>query len=355
MVKVLIMAGGRGERFWPKSRKENPKQFLSLNGNGSLILDTVNRIKGYVSYRDIYVVTLKEYEERIRKLIPEIPQNNIIVEPVGKNTAACIGLSLLHMRDVSDPTVIVLPSDHYISDNRSFVSTLKKAVEVSERVPDTVITIGIRPTRPETGYGYIKRKKEKVYLNTAYAVERFVEKPKFETALFYLRSGDYLWNSGIFIFKKSTMEKALKEYMPSLWSGLVRIREAMGREDFKEVLEREYSKFENISIDYGVMEKYSNIAVIPAAFSWDDLGSWRSLERIMDKDEDGNVILGNVVCVDTKNSIVESNGRLVALVGVEDMIVVDTHDAVLVCRKDRDQSIKDLLKVIRERNFYHLL
>lgn len=353
MINVVIMAGGRGERFWPKSRKSTPKQLLSLTGDGKTMIQlTVERVKELCGYENIYVVTNSDYVNKIRKQLPFLKSENIIVEPMGKNTAPCIGLAAVNIRK-KDPNgmMIVLPSDHLVKNNILFINTLKNAVELAEQ-GDNIVTIGITPSYAETGYGYIKFQED---LNceigcSHFKVEKFVEKPNKIKAEQYLVSGKYLWNSGMFVWKVSTILKNFKKYMPELYDGLNKIYETMGAETGEAVLFEQYNNFESISIDYGIMENAENIYTVPGNFGWDDVGSWTSLERIQIPDEYGNIKKGNVIDIDTHGCIIQVKNKLIATVGLEDVVVVDTDDATLICSKNKCQDIRKLLQRIKELN-----
>ncbi|MGF7399134.1 mannose-1-phosphate guanylyltransferase [Thermoanaerobacterium thermosaccharolyticum] len=357
MITGVIMAGGKGERFWPKSRIKMPKQFLKLYGEKTMIQQTVDRLKKLMPIENIFVVTNIDYAGIISDQIPELPTENILIEPMGKNTAACIGLAALHTERLDkDSLMIVVPSDHVIKDEETYIDVLVSALEKAQD-GDNLVTIGIKPTHPETGYGYINFKKltnEIINNNPIYKVEKFVEKPDHDTAVKYVKSGDYLWNSGMFIWKTSTILKAIKEYMPGLDKALNMIREYFDSDEIEKVLYEEYSKLESISIDYGIMEKAKNVYVVPGDFGWDDVGSWTSIERLYEKDENGNVIKGNVVSVDTKKCIITGNDKLIATLGIEDVIIVDTEDALLICSKDKAQNVKEVLKELREKKSEYL-
>lgn len=344
---VLIMAGGRGERFWPRSRKNLPKQFLSLTDDGKTMIQlTVERILPLVNMEDIYIATNRDYKALVQQQLPDIPDENIICEPIGKNTAPCIGLGAIHMqRKYGDAIMMVLPSDHLIKYASIFVNTLADACEVAEQ-GENLVTLGITPDSPETGYGYIKFVPDHT-LGRAFAVDRFVEKPNWETAKAYVASEQYFWNSGMFIWKVSTILNNIKMYLPETFAGLERIREAIGTELQNDVLEKEFYAFESESIDYGIMEKANNIYILTGSFGWDDVGSWLAVERIKTSNEFGNVINGNVVTVNTKNSIIQGGEKLIATVGLQDVIVVDTDDALLICAKDSAGDIKKVLENLR--------
>ena len=344
---ALIMAGGRGERFWPKSRKNLPKQFLSLTDDGKTMIQlTVERILPLVNMEDIYIATNRDYKALVQQQLPEIPEENILCEPVGKNTAPCIGLGAVHMqKKYGDAIMMVLPSDHLLKYTSIFVNTLSDACEVAEQ-GENLVTLGITPDAPETGYGYIKFMPDKT-LGRAFAVERFVEKPNLETAKTYVASEQYLWNSGMFIWKVSTILDNMKTYLPETYEGLERIQAAIGTEQQETVLEKEFYEFQSESIDYGIMEKAKNIYILTGAFGWDDVGSWLAVGRIKASNEFGNVVSGHVVTVNTKNSIIQGGEKLIATVGLQDVIVVDTEDALLICDKDSAGDIKKVLENLR--------
>lgn len=351
MKKVaLIMAGGKGERFWPKSRQNLPKQFLSFADNGrSMIQLTVDRILPLVEFEDIFVVTNENYKKVVKIQLPELPERNIICEPISRNTAPCIGLGAIHvLRKYKDAIMLVLPSDHMISQNQLYIRTLEDAAEVAIE-KNNIVTIGITPTYAETGYGYIK------YLpyiinGKCFKVDSFVEKPSIEKANDYVSSGEYLWNSGQFIWKVSTIMQKISEYLPDLYSGLQRINNAIGTDYEKKVLESEFFAFKPESIDYGIMEKTTSIYTIAGSFGWDDVGSWLAISRINQKDRNDNIISGNVIEIDTKNSIIQGGKRLISLIGVENMVVVDSDDVVLICQKNHVNDIKKIIIKLKSEN-----
>ncbi len=344
---ALIMAGGRGERFWPRSRQNMPKQFLSLTDDGKTMIQlTVERILPLVAMEDIFIATNRSYKDLVRSQLPDLPEENILCEPVGKNTAPCIGLGAVHMaKRYGDAVMMVLPSDHLIKYTSLFLNTLSDACDVAEQ-GENLVTLGIAPDSPETGYGYIKFQPKQT-LGRAFAVERFVEKPDLETAKAYLASEQYLWNSGMFIWKTSTILKNLEAYLPETYQSLGKIGEAIGTPMEEQVLEREFHAFKAESIDYGVMEKAKSIYILSGAFGWDDVGSWLAVSRIKRSNELGNVVNGNVVTVDTRNTTIQGGGQLIAAVGLEDMIVVDSEDALLICEKDHAGDIKKVLENLK--------
>ena len=350
----VIMAGGRGERFWPKSRAKLPKQFLNLLGKQSMLQLTVQRLTELVSLENIHIVTGQEYRSLVSSQIPDLPSDNLIIEPVGRNTAPCIGLAatVIKRKYGQDAIMIVVPSDHLIEDSIGYLDTLQTACEAAHDYDNTLVTIGIAPTEPATGYGYIQIDKvfTQMKKHSIYQVKRFVEKPDYETATAYLSEGGYYWNSGMFIFTVDSMLRNIQTHMPDLYRNLQDICLAQNSQSYERVLNNIYPQMPSISIDYGVMEKADQVMVIPADFGWDDIGSWTSLERIRTKNDGTNVIRGNVVSLDSKRCIVEADcqEKLIVLLGADDLIVVDTDDATLICSKDRAQDIKTVIDNLKK-------
>jgi mannose-1-phosphate guanylyltransferase len=349
LLNILIMAGGRGERFWPKSRINNPKQLLNLTGNGSMIQETVWRARRLTDPSHIFIVTNAMYAAPIREQLPEIPEENIILEPEGRNTAPCIGLASLFV-EAKDPdgVLAVLASDHIIQKPDQFCVILKQGAAVAEQTGG-IVTLGITPDRPETGYGYIKMGEALPTGHGVCKVSRFTEKPDFNTAVDFLEHGRYLWNSGMFIWKTATIRQLIAQYMPDLHRGLEVIKNAMHSPDYGRILYEEYVKFEKISIDYGIMERAPEVYVIPADIGWDDVGSWLSLERVRPLDQHGNVFSGpEVTTIDLKDCIFETQGdKLVTAIGLRDLIYVETEDAVLICSKSRASDVKLILEKLK--------
>lgn len=348
-ITAVIMAGGRGERFWPKSRGHYPKQFLSLTQDGeTMIQKTVKRLLPLVELADIFVVTNIHYAELVQQQLPGLPKENILLEPCARNTAPCIGLAAAVIRHrYGEAMMLVLPSDHLIRYEEMYVDTLRQAVAVAEQEKN-LVTIGITPTYPETGYGYICFERDaKLAMPGVYRVERFVEKPDLETAKEYLSSHRYLWNSGMFVWKASSILANLEQLMPDIYAGLLRIETAVDTPDYETVLETEYQAFRSESIDFGVMEKASEIYTLPGSFGWDDVGGWLAVERINPTNEYGNYIEGDVITIGTERSTICGGKRLIAAVGVEDLIVVDTDDAILICAKNSTQDVKKVIENLK--------
>ena len=353
-VTALIMAGGHGERFWPRSRKSLPKQFLSLTEDGKTMIQlTIERILPLVAMENIFIATNKDYKKLVKEQLPDLPDENILCEPVGKNTAPCIGLGAVHIaKKYPDALMLVLPSDHLIKYNSMFLASLKEACRVAEQ-QDNLVTIGITPDYPEMGYGYIKFNPQ-ITEGQAYAVDRFVEKPSLELAKEYIATEEYLWNSGMFAWKVSSILDNMKKFIPDTYVGLLEIKEHIGQVNYEEELARIFSGFTSISIDYAIMEKAKNIFTIPGSFGWDDVGSWLAIERIKKSNEFGNVVCGNVITVQSKNCIIEGSKKLIATVGVNDLVIVDTEDATLVCQKNATNDIKKVIENLKicNRNEY---
>lgn len=345
---AIIMAGGKGERFWPKSRLNLPKQFLSLTDDGkTMIQKTVERISSIVDITDVYIATNANYRDLVKQQLTGIPEENILCEPVGRNTAPCIGLGAAHIaKKYDDADMIVLASDHLIKNTEVFVETLTQACEIAEK-GENLVTLGITPNYPEVGYGYIKYDGNRRD-GAGYAVEKFVEKPVLEVAKEYLADGHYLWNSGMFVWKVSTILNNFKTLLPDSYEALMKIKASVGTPEEDAVLQTEFMNLEAESVDYAIMEKAQNIYTIPGNFGWDDIGSWLAVGRIKENDEKGNVINGNVVAVNTENTVIEGGKKLIATVGLRDMVVVDTEDATLITTKENAGEIKQILAKLRE-------
>lgn len=348
MLCALIMAGGKGERFWPLSTDEKPKQFLKLLGEETMLQMTVNRLRVLIPVEQIFIVTGSKYVELVKDQIEDIPNRNIIMEPVGKNTAPCIALSALVIdKYYKNAVIAVMPSDHLIEDEGEFLKVINSGYDFISMNEDVVITIGIKPDRAEIGYGYIKYSKivNKIHQHEIHSVERFVEKPDLDTARAYLEQGNYLWNGGMFIWSVKTILRLNERYLPLNYEILLEI--ASSKEDeFNEVLHANYEKLENISVDYGIMEKAERIYVIEGNFGWDDVGTWNSVERIREKDCHGNVSSGKILNIEGKNNIVMSSGKRIVVVGLEDVFIVESEDMIFVGSKKNIKDIKEIKKLV---------
>ena len=346
---ALIMAGGKGERFWPKSRQSLPKQFLSLTNDGKTMIQlTVERILPLVSLEDIYIATNTNYKHLVLEQLPGIPAENILCEPVGRNTAPCIGLGAVHIqRKYEDAIMIVLPSDHLIKYNDIFTETLANACDVAE-INANLVTIGITPNYPETGYGYIKADKNK-QLKKTYSVERFVEKPDFNLAKTYVESGDYYWNSGMFIWKASTILSYYKKLLPDIYECLMKLEEGFCTPGEEALLWEVYPAIPKISVDYGIMERADHVLMLTGDFGWSDVGGWDAFDALKSRDENGNLTVGKTLLLDSRNCTAYSVDKLIAAVGVEDLIIVQAGEAVLVCPQAEAQRVKEIVEALSEK------
>ncbi|GAX60632.1 mannose-1-phosphate guanylyltransferase [Candidatus Scalindua japonica] len=354
MLYAIIMAGGSGTRFWPWSRKKTPKQLLKITGQETMIAQTVDRIIGEIPSENIYVVTTSTLAESIKEELPEIPAKNIISEPFGRNTAACIGLAatIISKRD-SNAIMAVMTADHIIEPPDLFVKLLKCAEGLAS-AEDALITFGIKPTGPSVNYGYIQRGEDVMNLQdfSIYDVKCFTEKPDRITAEKFLKSGKYYWNSGIFVWSVNTILENINVLMPDLSQGLERIGASIDKPDESSVICHEYEKFENLSIDYGIMEKASNVKIIEADFRWDDVGSWLAIERLNKSDQNNNTVLGKYCGYNARGNIVIGDDKhLITTINVSDMIIVNTKDVTMVCNKNSAEDIKKLTELLKEKGY----
>jgi mannose-1-phosphate guanylyltransferase len=351
---AVIMAGGTATRFWPKSRLKRPKQLLKFFGGDSLLRETATRVLPILDWSHIFVVTNRSYEPQIKEELPELPASNIILEPENKDTAACIGLSAVRLSCVNpNATMICMPADHYIGEKDAFCRTVDQAVMLANQ-NDCLLTIGIPPTSPKTNFGYIKRGEQleqQGLTGSVFTVDQFLEKPSRQRAMSFLKAGNYLWNSGIFVWKVSTILNSIERYMPKLFAGLLRIKEFCNTAEDNKITTEEYSKFLAMSVDYGIMERATDVLVLPGQFQWEDLGSWTALENILAPDSWGNVANGQHLGMDTSGCIIDTEEKLVATIGLRDLIIINTNDAVLVCAKDRDQDIKMLVESLGSADY----
>ncbi len=349
----VIMAGGGGTRFWPLSRKNKPKQLLSLSGKDVMINETIARLSRFIEKDGLFVVTGKnQAEEMVRVTEGRLNKANILSEPAARNTSACIGYAAVKiLKEKGDGVMVVTPSDAYIKDEIEYAKILTSAVEVAKK-EDCIVTIGITPTFPATGYGYIQFEESD---EVAKKVERFVEKPNEEKAKEYLKEGNFVWNSGVFVFKASFIISCFERYLPEIYRDLMKIEISIGKEDEIAVLEEVYPQIYSVSVDYGIMEKEKNIKVIPGDFGWSDVGSWDMMDALHTPDENGNIILGDNVLCDTINSTVYSEEKLIAVVGMDGVVVVEAGGAILVCPKEKAQDVKKVVEKLKEKTREDLL
>lgn len=350
----VIMAGGGGTRFWPLSRQKTPKQLLNLSGNGLMINETIDRISEVIAAENIFIVTNEAQGEKMNTSVAgRIPKDHILIEPSARNTAACIGYAAEEIvRKYGDGVMCIFPSDHFIKHKKEFHKVLKKAIEAAES-QDRLVTIGIKPTFPSTGYGYINYSASGN--DTVYEVKQFIEKPNITLARQYAQSPEYAWNSGMFIWKASVILKNLERFLPKVYHYLELIAADMGTEAEYAAIRQYYGQIPSVSIDYGIMERSDDVAVVLGDFGWSDIGSWDSLGTLYDVDKEGNIIKGEQVNLDTRNCICYAENRLVATIGLENLIIVETEDAVLVCSKDQAQSVKDVVEQLKDRGLQKYL
>lgn len=349
----VIMAGGGGTRFWPLSRQTTPKQLLNLSGKDLMVNEAIDRLSKTADKNDIFIVTNKtQVAKMLEATNGRIQKNHILSEPSARNTAVCIGYAALEIiKKYGDGIMVITPSDAYIKNESEFTRILGIAVKAAEE-KDALVTVGITPTFAATGYGYIKFQKSG---ESVLKVLEFKEKPDEATAKKYVDSGEYAWNSGMFIWKASTILKNFERFLPDIYADLQKIGDAMNTADELKVIDEVYPKITSISIDYGIMEKADNVYVVPGEFGWNDVGSFDMLGVLHDADENGNIKIGDQINVDTKNCITYSSGRLVATIGLENVVVIETGDAILVCDKNKVQDVKKVVEQLKAAGRTELL
>ena len=353
MLFAIIMAGGSGTRFWPKSRRDRPKQLLRLHGDATMLQQTVARIAPLVPLDRVLIVTGADQAEATRAQLPDLPAENVIAEPCPRDTAPCVGLAaqIVARRD-PNATMIVMPADHVIRPDLSFLTTVKAALTVIEADPSSLVTFGVKPNRPETGYGYIERGELLQTIDgvAAHRVVQFREKPDRQTAERFLQSGAFAWNSGIFIWRARTILDEIQRHRPQLAEALDRVGAAWDTPDWAEILNREFPRMERTPIDRAVMEKAANVKVLEVLYDWNDVGDWRALQALIAPDVAGNTVQGNVLASETTNSIIVSDdGGLIATLGLDDVVIVQSGNATLVARKDQLDKLKALVESLGER------
>ena len=340
---AVIMAGGVGKRFWPQSRRATPKQLLPIAGDESMLRMTIDRLNQVTGYEHIMVITNSEQEKAIRQECPELPAENILIEPEGKNTAPAIGLAAIIIQH-RDPEAVmgVFPADHFIKDTSAFSQYLEQGIKIAKDMKG-LVTFGVVPTRPATGYGYIQFHDRTNPDEPIFAVKAFAEKPDSRTAELFLQSGDFLWNSGMFVWEVESILKSFQDFLPEIWDSLENIKGAIGKSVWDSVLTVEWATLRSISIDYGVMEKAKNVYVVKVDFAWNDVGSWDAVHEMHDKDANQNVVRGDVIFNSSENNLVFANGKTVALLGVKDLVVIDTEDALLIIPRGQTERVKELV------------
>jgi Mannose-1-phosphate guanylyltransferase len=323
-----------------------PKQFLKTIGDKTMIQNTVDRIEKCIPHDNICVVTNRDYVRMIKKQLPRIKNENIFIEPYNKETATCIGFSAIKlMKRDPDAIMVVLPSDHMISNTDEFRKTIKQAISIAKS-EDVLVTMGVVPARPETAYGYIETGTVMPGYGEipVFKVKRFTEKPNKTVAQIFLDKGTFLWNSGMFVWKASVLLENMKNYLPDLYNSLMNMSRAIGTQDEEKVVEAEYKRVDGISIDFGIMEKAQNVVVLKTSLDWDDIGSWNALDKYYLKDDDNNIVNGLCSNIDTRNCIIFGDNRLIATIGINNVLVVDTGDILLICDRERDQDIKEMVR-----------
>lgn len=343
---AVIMAGGVGSRFWPRSKKRLPKQLIKIFGDMTMIQATVDRLSGIVEKDNIFIITNELQRPEVIKQLHNVPEENIIEEPFGRNTAACIGLaSIIVKAKDPDAVTVVLPADHIIKEKDKFLETIQEAAQFAYESKG-LVTIGINPTRPETGYGYIQINDEEVSKNV-FKVYTFAEKPNYATALRFIESGDFLWNSGMFIWRVDAILDEIKNLMPDLHQGLIKIQENISKPNFRDELINVYGQLKKTSIDYGIMEKSSKVFLTKGMFTWSDVGSWEEVYQLSEKNNNGNAVTGNVFTDMVADSYIYSPDKMTAVIGLDNIIVINHEDTVLVCRRDKAQNVKEIVDFIK--------
>jgi mannose-1-phosphate guanylyltransferase len=354
---VVIMAGGQGTRFWPRSRRQRPKQLLNIVGETTMLEQTVARLSPLVPTERIVVVAGRAYHDLIRDSLPQLPDANFLFEPIGRNTAACVAWAALWVQQRAPDTVMaVLPADHLIRNEPEFLRVLTVAAQAAQPF-NRLVTLGIQPTHPETGYGYIRVGEDghRIDGRDVYRVAQFVEKPSRQKAEQFLAEGKYFWNSGMFIWRAASIWYEISRYLPQLTRELEAIRQATTADELTTVLDAVYPRLPSVSIDVGVMERAQDVWVVPADIGWSDVGSWRALSELLTPDTQGNVVIGNLRGIDTNGCFIYSPQKLVATIGITDLVVIETDDVVLICPKDRDQDVRKLVELLEREGRQDLL
>lgn len=355
-MKIVILAGGGGTRLWPVSRKSKPKQTQPFIGNKTLLQKTFERIRSGFKLDDIFISSNIKHYSLIQKQIPLVPRKNYILEPEKRETAAAIGLVAACLAKKNPQEIVFMANaDHYIKDIKEYIRVAKLAGRVVKENPSYTVLLGIKPTYPETGYGYIKINKlaKQIGDDEIFYGEKFIEKPNFKTAQQYFKSWDYLWNPAMFCWRVDHLLRLFKKHLPQHYKILMRIQKAYGTKSFNSVLKKEFKKIKPISIDYGIMEKIKKMLVIPADFEWVDVGHWRTVRDVLSQRRDDNVIRGKHIGHDSKGNLIYSySGKLIATVGVKDMIIIDTEDCLLVCPKDKAQEVKKIVEKLNKKKGY---
>lgn len=358
-MKLVILAGGSGSRLWPLSRKNSPKQLQAILGESTLLQKTYQRLRLEFKADDIYISTGIDQSSDIQKQIPELAIDHLILEPLRRDTAAAIGLSAITIaKNFPDEIMININSDHFIKDELKYLRAIRLVETVISKNSEYGVLIGVKPTYPETGYGYIKMGEETDDYGEfkLFNLDSFKEKPNLEMAKEYFSEWEYLWNIGCFAWKISTLLNLYSEYLPEMFERLSKIQKVIGNEDFNQTLLKEFSLISPISMDYGIVEKTKKLFVIPADFGWADVGHWKTVKDVLSSEEKDNVTKGQVIAIDSENNLAYSYaGKLIALVGVKDLLIVENGDTILVCQKDKAQDVKKIIDLLKTENLEQFL
>lgn len=353
---AIVMAGGFGVKFWPRSTETRPKQFMHIKGEGTMLQNTVTRLRRTFENDDIYIVTFDNFKDLVCEQIPDLPQSHIITEPFGRHTAPASALALAqinHKYD-NDSIICIFPSDHIISNVREFNLSLETGIQAAQDTAG-IITIGIEATRPETQFGYIQirnsaNQHEELYQKGLRKVSTFAEKPDKNTARRFIESGDFLWNSGIFIVRKDVLQQSFITFLPETAEAFNYLSENINSRDYNDILKKVYMRLNPISLDYGILEKSDDVYCVESSFTWSDMETWDELYRLSMKDAKENVIEGDVISLESKSNLILSNGKIIGLYGVEDLIVIDSDDAMLICKRGESEKVKDIIDYMRRKN-----
>jgi mannose-1-phosphate guanylyltransferase len=359
---AVIMAGGSGARLWPKSNEKNPKQFVHLSGEGTMLQNTVMRLIPFIEYDDIYIVTNDHYVDLVRDQIPAIPKENILGEPFPRNTAPCMALASTIVKEKykeEEIVLVALPSDHVISNVREFHNALDMGFNLAKD-KEAIVTIGVTPTRPETSYGYVQinddaKGIEELYEKGVRFTSAFAEKPDEATAQRFIDSGDFLWNSGIFIWSMKTFWEQFEEYLPEQAKLFNMLRKHVGKEFYRGVLEDIYRQIQSVSIDYSIMENADNVYIIDSTFSWSDIGNWDEVFRLSMKDARNNALEGEVVSINNYNCLISSSGKMIGVVGCKDLIIINEDDSLLICNRGHSDDVKEVVDFLKRKQINRFL